>query len=642
MWLKAIPWLLLLTICSPTGAWSVEWADCFLVDCGELKEPESLQFGYWEVPEDYRCPEGRTLRLAFVLLKALSASPSPDPVLYLSGGPGVAALRDAGKWEDHPLRRERDIILVDFRGIGYSEPQLCPELNGKMWDLFAEDHSPEGEIRSRKQLFADCFEALREQGRSLDQYNSATIVKDLEILREQLNLESWNLLSISYGTRMAQTYMRDASGHLRSVILDGPFPVGSTLMKHPVRGYADALESFFSEWESIPACRDRFPKLRQDFWDAMEGLRKEPINLTDPDFPGGSFHINFSDAHLMFFQFLKDRTNYAALPYFIEVLGQRQKEVLHNMMSIAKGQNDRVAIAMGILVNKYDNYHPLEKTVAMQEGALSNALNYFDAEYEVIRQMDFMPFDSRETQAVISGVPALILAGEIDPITPPAYGRELHSNLTNGFFYSFPGIGHGAFRQSACARQVIEQFLSHPSIGPAPDCLQEPVKPASPFVPDLFQNTRLGTLLRLTVVERRWSLLTPAIPLVFSFLFSWWPYRAISGRSLDLPRRLQLISRTVTTTGMLILLATIALVFLTGMKNQLLVLMGLVPPAAPIYLLSYGFAGLTVLYLALLLKDHSRIERTGYRVLFTLSMVSCFVFCYFLWRCGLFFCITHW
>lgn len=81
---------------------------------------QSIRCGFLSVPEDWSQPQGPTIRLAVAIFKTSSPHPAPDPVLVLGGGPGEAVLEKAGP----TLLFNRDLILLDQRGVGYSQPSL--------------------------------------------------------------------------------------------------------------------------------------------------------------------------------------------------------------------------------------------------------------------------------------------------------------------------------------------------------------------------------------------------------------------------------------------------------------------------------------------------------------------------------------
>jgi pimeloyl-ACP methyl ester carboxylesterase len=78
--------------------------------------------------------------------------------------------------------------------------------------------------------------------------------------------------------------------------------------------------------------------------------------------------------------------------------------------------------------------------------------------------------DPRENQPVSSDLPALILAGDQDPITPPAWGRMLTQDLSRAYFHEFPGQGHWVTRSSPCALSMALAFWNDPVVDPGYVC----------------------------------------------------------------------------------------------------------------------------------------------------------------------------
>lgn len=85
--------------------------------------------GYLTVPENRNRSDSRNIRLAVATRKATALNPKPDPILFLTGGPGGSGLGEgpgiAKAW--HP---DRDVIFLDQRGALKSDPFLsCPEID---------------------------------------------------------------------------------------------------------------------------------------------------------------------------------------------------------------------------------------------------------------------------------------------------------------------------------------------------------------------------------------------------------------------------------------------------------------------------------------------------------------------------------
>src|SRR5690606_25260782 len=96
--------------------------------------------GLLVVPENYEQPEVRQIRLAVAIFRHSSGNPEPDPIIYLTGGPGGSSLKfgnSFGASHYAPfLLLNRDMIVFDQRGAGYSEPALeCPDYGQTLAEL---------------------------------------------------------------------------------------------------------------------------------------------------------------------------------------------------------------------------------------------------------------------------------------------------------------------------------------------------------------------------------------------------------------------------------------------------------------------------------------------------------------------------
>lgn len=168
-----------------------ERADC------PFDSDADVECGYLTVPENRTKADSPLIQLAVAILYAPDGS-TELPIVFLEGGPGGSSLAEfsAEEW-DFPFTRNRDLIFIDQRGTGYSIPTLdCPELSDETYDLSQEN--PE----------MDCRERLVAEGVDLTAYNTTENAADIAALRSALDIEAWDLLGVSYGTRLALDVMR--------------------------------------------------------------------------------------------------------------------------------------------------------------------------------------------------------------------------------------------------------------------------------------------------------------------------------------------------------------------------------------------------------------------------------------------------
>ncbi len=211
----------------------------------------SAQCGTVSVPENPSEPQGRHIDLFVARIPSLNAAPLPDPLVLISGGPGQGTsdmyLGIRGAF-DH-VRRDRDIIILDQRGTGRSNSLECD-----LDDNGIETADPE----VLPELMARCLMDLDGDPRF---YTTSVAVTDLERVREALELDTWNLYGVSYGTRVALHYLRRFPQRARAVILDGVVPPEVALGPGIAANAQQAIELAFARCAQEPDCSARFPEL---------------------------------------------------------------------------------------------------------------------------------------------------------------------------------------------------------------------------------------------------------------------------------------------------------------------------------------------------------------------------------------------
>ncbi len=207
-----------------------------------------VECGFLVVPENHSKPAGRTIRLHVAIFSTASDDPAPDPIVYLSGGPGQSPLKMAQfAFEAFaPFLANRDLILLDQRGVGYSEPALdCHELLELAYETAPEDLPVDELAKLTTAAASECRDRLLRQAVSLSAYRSAQSAADLNDLRLALGYEEWNLYGISYGTKLALTTMRDFPTGIRSVVLDSTYPLQVNLYAEVPANATRAFNVFF-------------------------------------------------------------------------------------------------------------------------------------------------------------------------------------------------------------------------------------------------------------------------------------------------------------------------------------------------------------------------------------------------------------
>jgi pimeloyl-ACP methyl ester carboxylesterase len=239
-----------------------------------------VRCGTYEVFEDRSAKSGRTIKLKTVVLKSLGSKPAPDAIFPLHGGPGAPAtdlveLAHGGILE--PVRQDHDLVFVDQRGTGGSNPLTCDVADdAKDLTSFFGDILPPDKVLA-------CREKLQEHA-DLRLYTTPIAMDDLDEVRAALGYNKIDLVGLSYGTIASQVYMRQHPEHVRSAFLVG---VATPNIKQPLlfpRSAQHAMDLLFADCTADETCHRAFPRLQEEFGVVLSRFDKGPlpVELVDP------------------------------------------------------------------------------------------------------------------------------------------------------------------------------------------------------------------------------------------------------------------------------------------------------------------------------------------------------------------------
>ena len=284
---------------------SVGENDCsFLIQFGEDPRPRlgDITCGTLTVPENWNDPEGRQIQIGYTVLKSTSASPEPDPVVYLDGGPGGSPLTGVLTFADlfAGLRQSRDVVLFDQRGARHSSELRCQGLGGDQPGLAgdttgaappallypAEIADPYAVLQQARQEVGPaataCAREIAASGIDLRQYNSIASGNDTVALIKALGYDTYNLYGLSYGTRLALVIMRDhPHSGIRSVVLDSSFPPQINGFERYPEEFHEVVIQLFADCALDPTCGAAFPDLERRFVALLDRLATAPLVTAD-------------------------------------------------------------------------------------------------------------------------------------------------------------------------------------------------------------------------------------------------------------------------------------------------------------------------------------------------------------------------
>lgn len=432
---------------------SLQFKPCSLPSPFPQGDPLEAQCTTFAVPEDRSKPGGRSVALNIAWIPPRNTSdPAADPVFFLAGGPGQAAVATfpglAPAFKD--IMKDRGIVLVDQRGTGKSNPLNCKSEGD------AENSSDPAVARA---WIERCITELSAKA-DLRRYTSTDAVADLEAVRKAIGAEKINLIGVSYGTRMAQQYALRHPQQVRTVTLDSPVPNTLGLGNIFARNLDSALEAQFALCKESPACKARMGDPRAELQAVLARLRANPVEVSYRDGSTGEELTETMTAdHVAGLVRM-----YAYMPAVGALLPQLIHEASQgryaNLMALAKMMQSDMAESMSM---------GMQMSVICSEDADSMVGRTEDADTVLGNRMveamaamcQVWPKGDKPADfntALKGDLPMLVLTGEFDPVTPPKYGEEIAKGLPNARWLDLKGQGHNVIGVG-CMPKLFAQFI---------------------------------------------------------------------------------------------------------------------------------------------------------------------------------------
>ena len=411
--------------------------------------------GVLKVAENPAEPAGASIDLSVAIVPALNRRATAAPLFLLAGGPGQAATDLYASYAGAFTRinRNHDIVLVDQRGTGRSAPLSCAYPDD--WQESADD------MPALRQATLTC---LAKFGDRVRYYTTSVAVGDLEKVRTALGLGAIDLYGSSYGTRVAELYMRRYPQVTHAVILDGvTYPEQAIGPDTPSDGER-ALNLIVARCARAPDCAAAYPQLQRDLEVLRHrfGLEKQTLALNDPG-SGLPLTIEFNrsmlNAALRFLSY--NAIEASLLPTLLHqgAIGNLAPLASQTIM-MARQIGDQLASGMqnSVICSEDEPLFAVSMGDRQRIEQTYQGSDQLDALAEICKLWPRGPVDSDLHSALRSDIPTLLLSGEADPVTPPADAERAAQGLAHHRNLVLGGEGHGQLA-TGCVPKLMAQFL---------------------------------------------------------------------------------------------------------------------------------------------------------------------------------------
>jgi pimeloyl-ACP methyl ester carboxylesterase len=423
--------------------------------------------GFLRVFENRVSQQGRMIDLRVMVVRA-DSRPAREAVFMLSGGPGTGSTTMAPMAEGwaRPVRASMDVVLIDQRGTGASHPLECPS------EAQTDPAAIFGHLYDVKHL--DACRAQLEQVADLTQYTTEAAAADIDTARAALGYERITLLGASYGTRLAQAYARRFPDRVRAMVLDGVLPFD---VRVPLTFAATAQHSFerlAQRCATDPSCRGKHPHLAADFARLVARLDADPMPATVRGASGPvTVSMTRGDFGYAVRGILYDRAAFETLP---EMIGRAVSS--GDLSDFAQAYwrrrvrfDDTLALGMYLSVVCAEDVPFIRDDEVGPASAGAFLGRYLVDEYRAacaVWRRGAVPTDAH--RPLTARVPALLISGQFDPVTPPEFADRVARSLPGARVILSPFTAHGS--AAACARPAALHVLAGGALQTVPDVCQ--------------------------------------------------------------------------------------------------------------------------------------------------------------------------
>lgn len=408
--------------------------------CADPRLSDLARCGTIAVPENRAIPEGRSIALNVVVLKALPGETALPPLFDFDGGPGLHATKNAGFYATAgtAYRAGREIVLLDQRGTGESNPLTCPELASpeRAYEpmLAAEDVR-----RCRAEL---------EKKADLTRYGTSDAVADVDDVRRALGYDLIDIFALSYGTTVALRYMKVYPGLVRAAVLTGLAPADARPPRSHAPAAQSALELLFAACEREAGCAAAFDPAK-DLEKARTRLASiataPPIDV----FMEKLRTLMYQPTTARLVPLILHRAAQGDLGPFLAATRPRGPSPFADGMFLS------VTCAEGLALTDVPEARAVAATTAF-------------GDYRLRRQSEACALwptgkvAADHLEPVSTAVSILLISGELDPVTPPEWADVATSRLPRARHIKLPGSGHvfdGMSGVEDCLDPLMVAFL---------------------------------------------------------------------------------------------------------------------------------------------------------------------------------------
>ena len=451
---------------------AVRAAEITQTDCPPELVAAHLACALASVPVDPDDPAGPATEISLAVLQGTAPDPAP-PLVVLQGGPGSASTDFRFLYD----RRAYPQVFIDQRGTGFGSADFdCPEID-EVLILSLAMPSEEAAVLGQA-AYRNCADRLSGHP-VLARTDSAAHAADVAAVMAGLGYDRWFVYGVSYGTTIALELVRAGPPGLAGAVLDGVYPPGLDLDRSLAASAESSLKELDAACAADPDCQDILADVDAALAGLMARLDDRPLAVTVEAARTGlgadvEVLIDGTTLAQMVFLFLYDSLSIATLPGMLaglergdEAVAARLAQDILDVSVIDSSFNaEGTYLAVQCAERLAEASGPPDDIGAYESAIVGPGLA------ELCAGWDLSP--SAPGPPVVSDLPALLLAGRFDPITPPRLARQAAAGLSRSTVVVRDGASHGIWPRDPCVTAIVKAFLTDPAADLDTSCATAP------------------------------------------------------------------------------------------------------------------------------------------------------------------------
>lgn len=451
-----------LSACSPATGGGTQ-TGLHLRPCTQGHRKTQAECGTFGVYENRASHSGRVIQLGVVVLKGRHRT--RDAIAYIEGGPGVAAVPDAPYIGDGvdpvlaPFRDDYNVLFVDNRGMGKSNPTRC-------------NISPYSDMAAYflqiwpTKILAACYKRYATAS-DPSAYNTDNAVDDLDDVRAAFGYRKLLLYGGSYGSFFSFVYIRRHPDRVKGAVLEGVIAPHFQALPGAPDGAQIALDDLAAKCSRDVRCATAFPHFMEHFQAVLARFANGPVLVTVRNTKTKKLQpVRLSKEVLVdrVRETLYSPDSAAFVPYVVERAYHFDYVPLGRIIDLWSQFTARGQDAGTNLAYRCADIDPFISEAELSAAAATSFTKDLRvrAERQACSIWKVDPMPAAFNDPVRSSVPILLLNGSDDPATPAKYAVGALRYLSNAKLVLVRGAGHGVF--TACTNRIMIAFIRDLSV----------------------------------------------------------------------------------------------------------------------------------------------------------------------------------